>query len=62
MDSDAYLAIETGKTPLSRIMAGLQSSYTQSFGRRNDRLGRLFRGRYKTSLVEEYRYALDLIR
>jgi putative transposase len=30
MDNHVHLAIETGKAPLSRIMAGLQSSYTHS--------------------------------
>ena len=29
MDNHVHLAIETGKIPLPRIMAGLQSSYTQ---------------------------------
>ena len=62
MDNHAHLAIETGNVPLSRIMAALQSSYTQYFNRRHDRVGHLFQGRYKAFLVEEDRYALALVR
>ena len=62
MDNHVHLAIERGKGPLSRIMAGLQSSYTQYFNRRHRRLGHLFQGRYKALLVEEDPYALGLVR
>src|SRR6266540_1795128 len=62
MDNHAHLVIEAGLNPLSKVMAGLQSSYTQYFNRRHDRAGHLFQGRYKAFLVEEDRYALALIR
>jgi putative transposase len=62
MDNHVHLAIERGKFPLSRIMAGLQSSYTQYFNRRHGRVGHLFQGRYKAFLVEKDRYALALLR
>ncbi len=62
MDNHVHLAVETGKAPLSRIMAGLQSSYTQYFNRRHGRVGHLFQGRYKAFLVEKDRYALALLR
>jgi REP element-mobilizing transposase RayT len=62
MDNHVHLAIETGKAPLSRIMAGLQSSYTQQFNRRHGRVGHLFQGRYKAFLIEKDRYALALLR
>src|SRR5262249_12415998 len=39
MDNHVHLAIERGKGLLSRIMAGLQSSYTQFFNRRHRRVG-----------------------
>jgi REP element-mobilizing transposase RayT len=51
MDNHVHLAIETGKTPLPRIMAGLQSSYRQYFNRRHRRSGHLFQGRYKALLA-----------
>jgi REP element-mobilizing transposase RayT len=62
MDKHVHLAIETGKTPLSKIMAGLQSSYTQYFNWKHDRVGHLFRGRYKALLVGKNAYALALVR
>ncbi len=62
MSNHVHLAIERGRDPLSRIMAGLQSSYTQYFNRRYDRSGHLFQGRYKAFLVEKDRYALALLR
>jgi putative transposase len=62
MGNHVHLAIEAGKAPLSRVMAGLQSSYTQYFNRRHRRVGHLFQGRYKAFLVEKDRYALGLLR
>ena len=62
MGNHVHLAIERGKFPLSRIMAGLQSSYTQYFNRRHGRVGHLFQGRYKAFLVEKDRYGLALLR
>ncbi len=62
MDNHVHLAIEAGKIPLARIMAGLQSSYTQYFNRRHQRSGHLFQGRYKAFLVEKDPYALALLR
>jgi putative transposase len=62
MTNHVHLAIRTGKFPLSRIMAGLQSSYTQWFNRRYRRSGHLFQGRYKVLLVQEDPYLLGLVR
>jgi REP element-mobilizing transposase RayT len=62
MNNHIHLAIESGEKPLSRIMAGLQSSYTQYFNRRHRRAGHLFQGRYKAFLVEKDPYALALLR
>src|SRR5216683_2663529 len=44
MGNHIHLAIRTGEFPLSRVMAGLQSSYTQWFNRRHKRAGHLFQG------------------
>jgi len=62
MSNHVHLAIRTGRFPLSRIMAGLQSSYTQWFNRRHGRVGHLFQGRYKAFLVQEDPYLLGLVR
>ena len=62
MSNHVHRAIRAGHFPLSRIMAGLQSSYTQWFNRRHGRVGHLFQGRYKAFLVQEERYLLGLVR
>ncbi len=62
MDNHVHLAIRTGEEPLSRIMAGVQSSFTQWFNRRHRRPGHLFQGRYKAFLVQEDPYLLPLVR
>ena len=62
MGNHVHLAIRRGRFPLSRIMAGLQSSYTQYFNRRHRRSGHLFQGRYKAFLVQEDVYLLGLVR
>lgn len=62
MGNHVHLAVETGRVPLSRVMHGLQSSYTQAFNRRHGRVGHLFQGRYKAFLVEKERYLLALVK
>lgn len=62
MTNHIHLAIRRGPAPLSRVMAGLHSSYTQWFNRRHGRVGHLFQGRYKSFLVQEDRYLQALVR
>lgn len=62
MPNHVHLALEQGPAPLSAFMHALQSSYTQRFNRRYERVGHLFQGRYKSFLVECDRYFLALIR
>ncbi len=51
-----------GVNPLSRIMLGLQGSYTQTFNRRHGRVGHLFQGQYKSQVVQKDPYLLALVR
>jgi putative transposase len=62
MPNHVHLAVEQGPTDLSAFMHALQSSYTQRFNRRYERVGHLFQGRYKSFLVECDRYFLALIK
>ncbi|MEO8431104.1 MAG: transposase [Acidobacteriota bacterium] len=62
MTNHVHLALRCGPIPLSRIMAGLHSTYTQWFNCRHRRVGHLFQGRYKAFLVQEDRYLVALIR
>lgn len=62
MDNHVHLAMETSRHPLSRIMAGVQFTYTQYFNRRYRRVGHLFQGRYKAFIVDRDAYLLALVR
>jgi REP element-mobilizing transposase RayT len=62
MTNHVHLAIRTGEDPLSRIMARLHSIYAERFNRRHERVGHLFQGRYKASLVRDERYLHALLR
>ena len=62
MTNHVHLAIRTNTEPLSRIMARLHSIYAERFNRRHDRVGHLFQGRYKASLVRDDRYLFALLR
>ena len=62
MTNHVHLAIRTGAAPLSKIMAGLHSTYAEWFNRRHERVGHLFQGRYKARLVQEDRYLHALLR
>lgn len=62
MTNHVHLLVETGETPLSKIMQCLQTSYTQYFNRKYQRVGHLFQGRYKSILCERESYLLELTR
>jgi putative transposase len=62
MGNHIHLAVRAGQEPLSRVMAGLHSSYAEWFNRRHDRVGHLFQGRYKAFLVQEERYLEAIVR
>src|SRR5262245_13501415 len=62
MSNHVHLLIETGKTPLSKIMQGLQFSYTRYFNRRYQKIGHLFQGRYRAINCDRDEYLLELVR
>jgi hypothetical protein len=62
MSNHVYLLLETGKVPLSKIMQGLQFTYTRYFNRRYRTSGHLFQGRYKAILCDRDGYLLELVR
>jgi len=62
MTNHVHLAIRPGPEPLSRIMGRLHSTYAGWFNRRHDRVGHLFQGRYKASIVRDDRYLRALVR
>lgn len=62
MGNHYHLLIETPEGNLSAGMRQLNGVYTQAFNRTHDRDGHLFKGRYKSILVEKESYLLELAR
>jgi len=57
-----HLLVRTGERPLATAMRGLLTGYAGAFNRRHKRAGHLFQNRYKSILVEEEPYLLELQR
>ena len=57
-----HLLIRTGWMALSSVMRRILTGYAVSFNRRHRRSGYLFQNRYKSILVEEEPYLLELVR
>ena len=62
MSNHYHLLIETPKANLSQIMQHINGKYTQWHNRKRGKDGTLFRGRYKSVLVDEDSYLLQLSR
>jgi putative transposase len=58
----AHLLVRTGNRPLARTMRALLTGYAGTFNRRHHRIGHLFQNRYKSIVVEEEPYFLELVR
>ncbi len=62
LSSHLHLLMETADIPLSKIMQGMQQTYTQFFNWKYDKVGHLFQGRYKAVLCQKDTYLLELVR
>jgi len=62
LPNHAHLLVRTGTRPLPRSMRSLLTGYAGAFNRRHRRVGRLFQSRYKSIVVEEEPYLLELVR
>jgi len=62
MTNHYHLLIETPEGNLSQFMRHLNGVYTQRFNFNNRRTGHLFEGRYKSILVQQDLYLLELAR
>jgi len=62
MPSHYHMLIQTPDANLSRFMRHVNGVYTQRFNRFHGCDGHLFRGRYKSILVDEDTYLLQLVR
>jgi REP element-mobilizing transposase RayT len=62
MNNHVHLLIETKQIPLSRILQGVNQSYTMYFNRKYETIGHLFQGRYKAILCDKDAYLLSLVK
>ena len=62
MSNHLHLLIETQDVPLSKILQGINQSYTVYFNRKYGTVGHLFQGRYKAILCDRERYLLALLK
>jgi putative transposase len=62
MTNHFHLVLSTPDPTLSRGMKRLEQKFAQYINRRYDRVGPLFQGRFKSQLVEEGSYLLEVLR
>jgi REP element-mobilizing transposase RayT len=62
MNNHVHLLIETQETLLSKILQGINQSYTMYFNRKYKTVGHLFQGRYKAILCDRDEYLLSLVK
>jgi REP element-mobilizing transposase RayT len=62
LPNHAHLLLRSGAQGLPRFMRRLLTGYAVSYNRRHKRLGHLFQNRYKSIVVEEEPYFLELVR
>lgn len=57
-----FLATPSNEDALSKFMQSLGRKYVGYFNKKYNRVGTIFEGRYKSSLVEDERYLFDVMR
>ena len=62
MSNHFHLSIRTGNQSLATTMRRLLSGYVNTFNKRHKRDGHLFQNRYKSTVIDEERYFLALLR
>jgi len=62
LTNHVHLLLRRGTVPLSTLMRRLLTGYAVTFNRRHRRAGHLFQNRFKSTLVEEDAYLLELVR
>jgi len=62
MNNHVHLLIEIQKIPLSKILQGINQSYTMYFNKKYKTAGHLFQGRYKAILCDRDEYLLTLVK
>lgn len=61
MDNHVHLLLQVGKTPLAKIMQGIQQRYTQYYNWHHKHSGHVFEQRYKAFLCDKESYIMTLL-
>ena len=61
MDNHVHLIIDQGEEDIAKIMQGINVRYAYYFNRRYNRIGHLFKDRFKSEVIEDERYLLAAI-
>lgn len=62
MDNHYHILIQTMDKKLQEIMHQINNKYSKYFNAKYKRIGHVFQGRYKASLVQDERYLIGVIR
>jgi REP element-mobilizing transposase RayT len=62
MSNHFHVLLQTGSTPISKVMQSLLTGYAVSYNHRHKRSGKLYQNRYKSVLCDKEEYLLHLIR
>ncbi len=62
LPNHAHLLVRTDQRPLAATLRALLAGYAGAFNRRHRRVGHLFQNRYKSIVIEQEPYLLELIR
>lgn len=57
-----HLLLRSGTVPVSKIMQVLMTAYTMYVNKKYDRVGHVFQGRFKSIVVEQESYLLEVLR
>lgn len=60
MPNHFHLSIQTRKVPISKVIASLSTSFSMYFNRVHDHFGPVFQNRFKSILVQDDPYFLQL--
>lgn len=60
MPNHFHISIQTRKTPISKIMSSLATSYSMYFNRNHNHFGPVFQNRFKSILIENDSYFIKL--
>jgi len=62
MSNHVHLVVKTDETPLSKIMHAINSNYSKYFNKEHAKVGHLFQGRYKATLIKSDAHLLEATR